>query len=160
MQIRQLLIRPPGPHVSSISRFLPLLNALSLEDKTLELVRWRPSEGWAAFLKFRLRPMAYFVHAAVTHDFTLIGAKGVYSLVELDHIKYWVGRVLLHCVEITALVLLHLLARRGHSSEPAFDYPAFDEHGQLLIPDFYSVEALPQDVSLERNNRGHPVSTR
>ncbi|KAJ7787937.1 hypothetical protein B0H14DRAFT_2628820 [Mycena olivaceomarginata] len=88
-QIRQLLIRPPGPHVSTISRFLPLLNTLSLEDKTLELVRWRPSEGWAAFLEFRLCPMVYFVHAAVTHDFTLIGAKGVYSLVELDHIKYW-----------------------------------------------------------------------
>ncbi|KAJ7682835.1 hypothetical protein B0H14DRAFT_3535474 [Mycena olivaceomarginata] len=97
MQIRQLLIRPPSPHVSTISRFLPLLNALSLKDKTLELVRWRPSEGWAAFLEFRLRPMVYFVHAAVTHNFTLIGAKGVYSLVELDHIKYWVGRVLLHC---------------------------------------------------------------
>lgn len=104
MQIRQLLIRPPGPHVSTISRFLPLLNALSLEDKTLELVRWRPSEGWAAFLEFRLRPMVYFVHAAVTHDFTLIGAKGVYSLVELDHIKYWVGRVLLHCVGDFVLV--------------------------------------------------------
>jgi hypothetical protein len=32
--------------------------------------------------------MIYFVHAAVTHNFTLVGAKGVYSLVELDHIKY------------------------------------------------------------------------
>jgi hypothetical protein len=42
----------------------------------------------------------------------------------------------------------------------AFDYPAFDEHGQLLIPDFYSVEARPQDISPERNIRGHPVSTR
>ncbi|KAJ7812819.1 hypothetical protein B0H14DRAFT_3478584 [Mycena olivaceomarginata] len=74
-----------------------MLNVLSLEDHMLRLVRWRPSEGWAAFLEFRLRPMIYFVHAAVTHDFTLVGVKGVYSLVELDHIKYWVGRVLLHC---------------------------------------------------------------
>jgi hypothetical protein len=106
MQVRQLLIRAPGAHVPSISRSLPLLNALSLEDHTLRLVRWRPSEGWAAFLEFRLRPMIYFVHAAVTHDFTLVGAKGVYSLAELDHIKYWVGRVLLHCVGSFPLVLL------------------------------------------------------
>jgi hypothetical protein len=104
MQIRQLLICPPGLRVSSISRFLPLLNALSLEDKTLGLVRWHPSEGWAAFLEFRLHPMVYFVHAAVTHDFTLIGVKGMYSLVELNHIKYWVGRVLLHCVGDSTLV--------------------------------------------------------
>ncbi|KAJ7797565.1 hypothetical protein B0H14DRAFT_2618859 [Mycena olivaceomarginata] len=208
-EIRQLLIRPPGPHVSSISRFLPLLNALSLEDKTLELVRWRPSEGWAAFLEFRLRPMVYFVHAAVTHDFTLIGAKGGYSLVELDHIKYW--RLLLSsrcavrsvymddvCIRYPPVVglpeeataMFEIMHRVCHSVgypfsqeswilnldlliplvesaretrallRTAFDYPAFDKHGQLLIPDFYSVEALPQDVSLERNNRGHPVSTR
>ncbi|KAJ7671106.1 hypothetical protein B0H14DRAFT_2657471 [Mycena olivaceomarginata] len=277
----------------------------------------KENESWAAFLEFRLRPMVYFVHAAVTHDFTLIGAKGVYSLVELDHIKYWVGRVLLHCVgdfvlvavqdsikaqnwlhsqlccrnvtashavtvvtfqqketfykitptqvtqvgpsrlatdlkvarsrqvtrldsvqvggpkstwrpqvasrgnttaEITALVplrctfgvhgrRLHPLSTRCRSagggdshvrdnaqslllgqlpvqpgivdSQPRppdssgrkcsrdagtppnrVDYPAFNEHGQLLIPDFYSVEARPQDVSPERNIRGHPVSTR
>ncbi|KAJ7843395.1 hypothetical protein B0H14DRAFT_2585715 [Mycena olivaceomarginata] len=199
MQVRQLLIHTPGAHVPSISRSLPLLNALSLEDHTLRLVRWCPSEGWAAFLEFRLRPMIYFVHAAVTHDFTLIGAKGVYSLVELDHIKYWVGRVLLHCVGSFPLVLLRgrlILdtetgalvsdAGRGHSnvrnyascmsldrvpvrprvmgSEPQspdspggecsrdaavlqteLDYPAFDKHGQLLIPDFYSVKAWPQE---------------
>jgi hypothetical protein len=41
-----------------------------------------------------------------------------------------------------------------------FDYPAFDEHGQLLIPDFYSVEGWPQDVSREWDKRGHQVSTR
>ncbi|KAJ7811942.1 hypothetical protein B0H14DRAFT_2606129 [Mycena olivaceomarginata] len=164
---------------------------------------------WAAFLKFRLRPMVYFVHAAVTPDFTLIGAKGVYSLVELDHIKYW--RLLLSsrcavrsvymdniCIryppiiglpgEATAMfeimhrvcrsvgypfnqeswvLNLNLLIPLVESARETrallrtmFDYPAFDEHGQLLIPDFYSVEAQPQDVSLERNNRGHPVSTR
>jgi hypothetical protein len=106
MQVHQLLIRAPGAHVPSISRLFPLLNALSLEDDTLRLIRWHLSEGWAAFLKFRLRPMIYFVHAAVTHDFTLVGAKGVYSLVELDHIKYWVGRVLLHCVRVFSLALL------------------------------------------------------
>jgi hypothetical protein len=100
------ICRPPSPRVSSISRFLPLLNALLLEDKTLELLRWRLSEGWAVFLEFRLRPMVYFVHAAVTHDFTLVGAKGVYSLVELDHIKYWVGRVLLHCIGDSTLVVV------------------------------------------------------
>ncbi|KAJ7678455.1 hypothetical protein B0H14DRAFT_3536450 [Mycena olivaceomarginata] len=217
MQIRQLLIRPPGPRVSSISRFLPLLNALSLDDKTLELLHWHPSEGWAAFLEFRLCPMVYFVHAAVTHDFTLVGAKGVYSLVELDHIKYWVGRVLLHCRllpssrcavrsvymddvciryppiiglpgEATAMFeIMHRVCRSvGYPFNQelwvlnldlliplvesaretrallrtAFDYPAFDKHGQLLIPDFYSVEGGPQDVSRERDNRGHQVSTR
>ncbi|KAJ7771182.1 hypothetical protein B0H14DRAFT_2632448 [Mycena olivaceomarginata] len=25
------------------------------------------------------------------------------------------------------------------------DYPVFDKHGQLLIPDFYSIEARPQE---------------
>jgi hypothetical protein len=98
MQVRQLFIRVPNDHVSLISQSLPLLNALLLRDETLECVCWCPSEGWANFLEFRLRPMIYFVHASVTHNFTLVGAKGIYLLVELDHIKYWVGRVLLHCV--------------------------------------------------------------
>ncbi|KAJ7785447.1 hypothetical protein B0H14DRAFT_2630523 [Mycena olivaceomarginata] len=52
-------------------------------DKTLELVHWCPSEGWAAFLEFRLRPMVYFVHAAMMHDFTLIGAKEITALIPL-----------------------------------------------------------------------------
>ncbi|KAJ7734698.1 hypothetical protein B0H14DRAFT_2639383 [Mycena olivaceomarginata] len=164
---------------------------------------------WTAFLEFRLRPMVYFVHAAVTHNFTLIGAKGVYSLVELDHIKYW--RLLLSsrcavrlvymdnvCIRYPPVVglpgeatatfeIMHRVCRsvgypfnqeswilnldlliplmesaretRG-LLRTVFDYPAFDKHGQLLIPDFYSVEAWPQNVSVERNIRGHPVSTR
>ncbi|KAJ7855156.1 hypothetical protein B0H14DRAFT_2579497 [Mycena olivaceomarginata] len=144
MQIRQLLIRSPGLHVSSISQFLPLLNALSLEDKTLELVRWRLSEGWAAFLEFRLHPMVYFVHAAVTHDFTLVGAKGVYSLVELDHIKYWVGCVLLHCVEITALISLRC---------------TFGVHGRrlhLLPADYRS--AGGGDSNVQNNAQSLPLS--
>ncbi|KAJ7737471.1 hypothetical protein B0H14DRAFT_3516289 [Mycena olivaceomarginata] len=205
MQVRQLLIRAPSAYVPSISRFLPLLNALSLEDETLRLVCWRPSEGWENFLEFWLRPMVYFVHAAVTHDFTLVGAKGVYSLVELDHIKYWVGRVLLHCVcdsidwcsrlaapsdrctwtmfasatllwlecqakrpamfEIMHRVcrsigypfdqetwdlnlnLLIPLVESAHEMrtllQTELDYPVFDKHGQLLIPDFYSLEGRP-----------------
>ncbi|KAJ7749753.1 hypothetical protein B0H14DRAFT_3513566 [Mycena olivaceomarginata] len=190
---------PPTAHLSARS------------DKTLELVCWRPSEGWAAFLEFRLCPMVYFVHAAVTHDFTLVSVKGVYSLVELDHIKYWVGRVLLHCRlllssrcavcsvymddvciryppiiglpgEATAMFeIMHRVCRSvGYPFNQelwvlnldlliplvesaretrallrtAFNYPAFDEHGQLLIPDFYSVEGRPQGVSRERDNRG------
>ncbi|KAJ7789125.1 hypothetical protein B0H14DRAFT_3503355 [Mycena olivaceomarginata] len=208
MQICQLLICLPGPHVSSISRFLPLLNTLSLKDKTLELVRWRPSEGWAAFLEFRLRPMVYFVHAAVTHDFTLVGAKGMYSMVELDHIKYW--RLLLSsrcavrsvymddvCIryppviglpgEATALFeimhrvchsigypfnqeswvlnldLLMPLVESAHETRAllrtAFNYPAFDEHGQLLIPNFYSVKAQRQDGPRYQDARGCRVSS-
>ncbi|KAJ7780341.1 hypothetical protein B0H14DRAFT_3507665 [Mycena olivaceomarginata] len=195
----------------------PTAHPSARSDKTLELLRWRLSEGWAAFLEFRLRPMVYFVHAAVTHDFTLVDVKGVYSLVELDHIKYWVGRVLLHCRlllssrcavrsvymddvcicypliiglpgEVTAMFeIMHRVCRSvGYPFNQeswvlnldlliplvesaretrallrtAFDYPTFDEHGQLLIPDFYSMEGRPQDVSPERNIRGHPVSTR
>ncbi|KAJ7863039.1 hypothetical protein B0H14DRAFT_3444249 [Mycena olivaceomarginata] len=216
MQVRQLLIRAPGAHVPSISRSLPLLNVLSLEDHTLRLVRWRLSEGWAAFLEFRLRPMIYFVHAAVTHDFTLVGAKGVYSLVELDHIKYWVGRVLLHCRlvlssrcairsvymdnvciryppvigmpgEATAMfeimhrvcrsigypfdqeswvLNLNLLIPLAESAretravlQTELDYPAFDKHGQLLIPDFYSVEAWPQEGTFGIGKDGERVAS-
>ncbi|KAJ7866573.1 hypothetical protein B0H14DRAFT_3442285 [Mycena olivaceomarginata] len=172
---------PPTPHSSArpacVHDFsiLPLLNALSLEDKTLELVRWCPSEGWAAFLEFRLRPMVYFVHAAVTHDFTL----------SRDYCSRPVA-LYVRCTWTTSASAIHPLSvcRGGDSDESwilnldlliplvesaretrallrtAFDYPAFDEHGQLLIPDFYSVEARPQDVSPERNIRGHPVSTR
>ncbi|KAJ7683281.1 hypothetical protein B0H14DRAFT_2654912 [Mycena olivaceomarginata] len=192
MQVRQLLIRAPSAYVPSISRFLPLLNALSLEDETLRLVRWRPSEGWENFLEFRLQPMVYFVHAAVTHDFTLVGAKGVYSLVELDHIKYWrlvlssrcaVRSVYLDdvCVryppvvgmpgEATAMFeIMHRVCRSiGYPFDQEtwdlnlnlliplvesaretrallqteLDYPVFDKHGQLLIPDFYSLKGRP-----------------
>ncbi|KAJ7904782.1 hypothetical protein B0H14DRAFT_2554677 [Mycena olivaceomarginata] len=177
MQIRQLLIRPPGPHVSTISRFLPLLNALSLRGQDIGTRPLASIRGWAAFLEFRLPPMVYFVHAAVTHDFTLVGAKGVYSLVELDHIKYWVGRVTAplqlglivsrrdYCCHPAALNCGVLNLRPPDSSggkrsrdaallRTAFDYPAFDEHGQLLIPDFYSVEGGPQDVSREPGTIG------
>ncbi|KAJ7890894.1 hypothetical protein B0H14DRAFT_3700499 [Mycena olivaceomarginata] len=64
--------------------------------------------------------MIYFVHAAVTHNFTLVGAKGVYLLVELDHIKYWVGRVLLHC----RLVLLSRCAIRSvYMDDVCIRYP-------------------------------------
>ncbi|KAJ7715924.1 hypothetical protein B0H14DRAFT_3522484 [Mycena olivaceomarginata] len=146
--------------------------------------------------------MIYFVHAAVTHNFTLVGAKGVYSLVELDHIKYWVGRILLHCRlvlsswcairsvymddvciryppvigmpgEATAMfeIMHHVCRSIGYPFDQEswllnlnlliplvesaretravlqteLDYPVFDKHGQLLIPDFYSVEARPQE---------------
>ncbi|KAJ7691675.1 hypothetical protein B0H14DRAFT_2651949 [Mycena olivaceomarginata] len=165
MQVRQLLIRVPSAYVPLISRFLPLLNALSLEDETLRLVHWRPSEGWENFLEFRLRPMVYFVHAAVTHDFTLVGAKGVYSLVELDHIKYWVGREATAMFEIMHRVCrsigypfdqetwdlnLNLLIPLVESAretrallQTELDYPVFNKHGQLLIPDFYSLEGRP-----------------
>ncbi|KAJ7813992.1 hypothetical protein B0H14DRAFT_2604442 [Mycena olivaceomarginata] len=102
-----LLSQPPETRRRGVP-FDQCKSANSSFDKTLELVRWRPSEGWAAFLEFRLHPMVYFVHAAVTHNFTLIGAKGVYSLVELDYIKYWVGRVLLHCVGDFVLVAVQV----------------------------------------------------
>ncbi|KAJ7337613.1 hypothetical protein DFH08DRAFT_812936 [Mycena albidolilacea] len=119
---------PGVAHVPSISRSLPLLNALSLEDDTLPLVRWFPSEGWASFLEFRLRPMIYFVYAAVTHDFNLVGVKGVSG---------WDG------FYSTALVISHWYcsevadpgAEIGTLIPTELDYPAFDKHGQLLIPD-------------------------
>ncbi|KAJ7896329.1 hypothetical protein B0H14DRAFT_2558247 [Mycena olivaceomarginata] len=232
-EIRQLLIRMPGAHVPLILRSLPLLNALSLENNTLRLVHWHPLEGWANFLKFRLRPMIHFVHAAVMHNFTLVGAKGVYSLAKLDHIKYWVGRVLLHCIgnfpsvllrgsrswvqrlvlsswctirsvymddvcicyppvigmpgEATAmfeimhhiccsidypfnqktwLLNLNLLiplvesAREMHAVlQTELDYPAFDKHGQLLIPDFYSVEAQLQEGAFRIGAQGEGVAS-
>ncbi|KAJ7840559.1 hypothetical protein B0H14DRAFT_2587430 [Mycena olivaceomarginata] len=221
-QVRQLLIRAPGAHVPSISRSLPLLNALSLEDHTLRLVCWRPSEGWAAFLEFRLRPMIYFVHAAVTHNFTLVGAKGVYStgwdgfysiasvvshwycceVADPGH-RDWCSRLgvpFVRCIwtiryppvigmpgEATAMfeimhrvcrsigypfdqeswvLNLNLLIPLAESAretravlQTELDYPTFDKHGQLLIPDFYSVEAWPQEGTFGIGKDGERVAS-
>ncbi|KAJ7711079.1 hypothetical protein B0H14DRAFT_3524689 [Mycena olivaceomarginata] len=150
------------------------------------------------------------------HNFTLVGAKSVYSLVELDHIKYWVGRVLLHCRlvlssrcairsvymddiciryppvtgmpgEATAmfeimhrvcrsigypfdqeswLLNLNLLIPLVESAretrallQTELDYPAFDKHGQLLIPDFYSVEVWLQEGTFGRGKHGEGVAS-
>jgi hypothetical protein len=96
--MHQLIIRAPGKKAPVISRFLPMLRALSLSTEELESSPWLPTERWSEFFEYRLRPMVYCVHAAVTQDFTLVGPKGVYSLLELEQIKYWVGRILQHCV--------------------------------------------------------------
>jgi hypothetical protein len=39
------------------------------------------------------------------------------------------------------------------------DYPAFDKHGQLLIPDFYSVEAWPQEGTFGIGKDGEWVAS-
>jgi hypothetical protein len=39
------------------------------------------------------------------------------------------------------------------------DYPVFDKHGQLLIPNFYSVDARPQEGSLRIGKHGEGVAS-
>ncbi|KAJ7683861.1 hypothetical protein B0H17DRAFT_1204852 [Mycena rosella] len=53
--------------------------ALSLPELDSEERPWRPEEPWAIFFEKRLRPMVYWIHAAVTHEFTFVGCKGFYD---------------------------------------------------------------------------------
>jgi hypothetical protein len=49
-------------------------------------------------------------------------------------------------LNLNLLIPLVESAREMHAVlQTELDYPAFDKHGQLLIPDFYSIEARPQE---------------
>jgi hypothetical protein len=43
--------------------------------------------------------------------------------------------------------------------QTGLDYPAFDKHGQLLIPDFYSVEAWLQEGTFGIGKHGEGVTS-
>jgi hypothetical protein len=56
------------------------------------------------------------------------------------------------------LNLLIPLVESAHETcallQTGLDYPVFDKHRQLLIPDFYSVEAQPQEGAGHSDARG------
>ncbi|KAJ7063018.1 hypothetical protein B0H15DRAFT_958714 [Mycena belliarum] len=74
------------------------LRDISLTPEELQSYPCQPRETWPEFFENRLRPMIYFVHRAVTKDFTLVGRCGRYDDGELEEICYWVEVILLHCV--------------------------------------------------------------
>ncbi|KAJ7065941.1 hypothetical protein B0H15DRAFT_958466 [Mycena belliarum] len=73
------------------------LRDISLTPEELQSYPCQPRETWPEFFENRLRPMIYFVHRAVTKDFTLVGRCGRYDDGELEEICYWVEVILLHC---------------------------------------------------------------
>lgn len=87
-------------HIGTIFKYIPFLRDLSLLQGELETYPWRPAESWPDFFEKRLRPMVYYVHAAATHDFALVGPKGLYFPKEREELVYWVHQVLLHCVGV------------------------------------------------------------
>jgi hypothetical protein len=81
-----------------IFRFGTALSNLSLQPWELEDKNFVPLEKWPLFFELRLRPMVYILHRAVTHDFTLVGRVGRYSILELDELRWWLMQILWHCV--------------------------------------------------------------
>ncbi|KAJ6549018.1 hypothetical protein DFH09DRAFT_1087089 [Mycena vulgaris] len=90
----------PEPENSSsrgtIFEYSSRLAKLSLHPQELECYTLQPQGSWLEFLEKRVHPMIYFLHAGVTHDFTLVGRKGYYGREEFAEIWYWMERVFLH----------------------------------------------------------------
>ncbi|KAJ7618091.1 hypothetical protein B0H17DRAFT_1220010 [Mycena rosella] len=74
-----------------------ILQDICLQPEDLDGYPWCPQEPWSMFFEKRLCPAVYFLQAAVTHDFTLVGRKGIYGKVELEEINFWLSQILLHC---------------------------------------------------------------
>ncbi|KAJ7433817.1 hypothetical protein B0H11DRAFT_2230122 [Mycena galericulata] len=88
---------PDRPSMGTIFKYRDRLRDLSLLPCELETYPWRPAESWPEFFEKRLRPMVYYLHASVTHDFVLIGAKASYFPAEREEILHWLEQILLHC---------------------------------------------------------------
>ncbi|KAJ7291869.1 hypothetical protein C8J57DRAFT_1212289 [Mycena rebaudengoi] len=80
---------------------------MSLQPWELEDENFVPPEKWPLFFELRLRPMVYILHRAVTHDFTLVGRVGRYSILELDELRWWLMQILWRC---------HLVVRNMHTT--------------------------------------------
>ncbi|KAJ6483688.1 hypothetical protein DFH09DRAFT_1340295 [Mycena vulgaris] len=92
----------PEPENSScrgtIFKYSSRLAKLSLHPQELECYTLQPRGSWLEFLEKRVRPMIYFLHVGVTHDFALVGRKGYYGREEFAEIWYWMEQVFLHLV--------------------------------------------------------------
>ncbi|KAJ7687245.1 hypothetical protein B0H17DRAFT_1203714 [Mycena rosella] len=73
-----------------------ILQDICLQPEDLDGYPWCPQEPWSMFFKKCLHPAVYFLQSAVTHDFTLVGQKGIYGKVELEEINFWLSQILLH----------------------------------------------------------------
>ncbi|KAJ6553763.1 hypothetical protein DFH09DRAFT_1318788 [Mycena vulgaris] len=106
-----MTIQPKG----TIFKYNEQLSRITLLPQELDSYPWRPDEPWPAFFEKRLRPMVYFVHAAATHDFTLVGRKVFYGREEYAELCYWLEKILMHC-------RLLLLSRSETSSQYSGDW--------------------------------------
>ncbi|KAJ6590103.1 hypothetical protein DFH09DRAFT_1074570 [Mycena vulgaris] len=86
-------IQPKG----TIFKYNEQLSRITNGCRELDSYPWRPDEPWPAFFEKHLRPMVYFVHAAATHDFTLVGRKAFYGKEEYAELCYWLEKILMHC---------------------------------------------------------------
>ncbi|KAJ7467046.1 hypothetical protein FB451DRAFT_1178289 [Mycena latifolia] len=86
------------PFKGTIFKYSDQLFRLSLDDSELDSYPWSPEEPWPVFFENRLCPMIYFLHAGITHDFTLVGRKGIYGPEEQVELRYWLEQIMLHCV--------------------------------------------------------------
>ncbi|KAJ7671840.1 hypothetical protein B0H17DRAFT_1141383 [Mycena rosella] len=95
--------RSPEPELArhhvegTIFFYHDILQDICLQPEDLDDYPWCPQEPWSMFFEKCLRPAVYFFQAAVTHDFTLVGWKGIYGKVELEEINFWLSQILLHC---------------------------------------------------------------
>lgn len=94
----QSVILPPSAEPTWIVKHRAKLLHLSLTREQLHTFPFTPKEPWPKFFEYRLRPMIYLLHSAVTHDFSLVGAHGTYTLMEMKEIKFWIGWIMLHLV--------------------------------------------------------------
>ncbi|KAJ6536588.1 hypothetical protein DFH09DRAFT_1091328 [Mycena vulgaris] len=115
----------PEPENSSsrgtIFKYSSRLAKLSLHPQELECYTLQPQGSWLEFLEKRVRPMIYFLHAGVTHDFTLVGRKGYYGREEFAEIWYWMERVFLH---LRLLLLSHCDTSSQYSGGWGLPFPS------------------------------------
>ncbi|KAJ7609293.1 hypothetical protein DFH06DRAFT_1346485 [Mycena polygramma] len=86
------------PHVPvpRIFSYAPIPRRLSLPVSDLDQEMWSPLETLEEFCEYRLRPLVFFLHSAITRDFTMGVPPGAYTVMELSEIKYWLARTMLH----------------------------------------------------------------
>ncbi|KAJ6527217.1 hypothetical protein DFH09DRAFT_1094885 [Mycena vulgaris] len=89
----------PGaaPFYGTIFKYNSRLVKIALSPQELDSSPWRPDDSWAVFFEKTVRPMVYYLHAAVTHDFTVVARKSFFGREEHAEICYWMEQVLLHC---------------------------------------------------------------
>ncbi|KAJ7601451.1 hypothetical protein DFH06DRAFT_1352837 [Mycena polygramma] len=118
----------PVPHI-----FLhgPILRRLSLPVHELDANHWAPVESFPDFFQYRLRPLVYFLHSAVTQGFEKEVALANYSAPEISEIRYWLTRIILHCCLLDLAKSAYIVQ---YLDDWAIPFPAeFDYPGESVV---------------------------
>ncbi|KAJ7605632.1 hypothetical protein DFH06DRAFT_1150480 [Mycena polygramma] len=118
----------PVPHI-----FLhePILRRLSLPVHELDANHWAPVESFPDFFQYRLRPLVYFLHSAVTQGFEKEVALANYSAPEISEIRYWLTRIILHCRLLDLAKSAYIVQ---YLDDWAIPFPAeFDYPGESVV---------------------------